>query len=33
MSVQAAVRTSSDAARASSDVRLSVEQVSYAYSE
>ena len=32
MSVQAAARTSSDAARASSDARLSVEQVSYAYS-
>ena len=32
MSVQAAVRTSSDAAHASSDARLSVEQVSYAYS-
>ncbi len=32
MSVQAAARTSSDAARANSDARLSVEQVSYAYS-
>jgi iron complex transport system ATP-binding protein len=32
MSVQAAARTSSDAARASSDARLSVEQASYAYS-
>jgi iron complex transport system ATP-binding protein len=32
MNVQAAARTSSDAARASSDARLSVEQVSYAYS-
>jgi iron complex transport system ATP-binding protein len=32
MSLQAAARTSSDAARASSDARLSVEQVSYAYS-
>jgi iron complex transport system ATP-binding protein len=32
VSVQAAARTSSDAARASSDARLSVEQVSYAYS-
>jgi iron complex transport system ATP-binding protein len=32
VSVQAAARTSSDAARANSDARLSVEQVSYAYS-
>jgi iron complex transport system ATP-binding protein len=32
MSVQAAARTSSEAARANSDARLSVEQVSYAYS-
>lgn len=32
MSVQAAARTSSDTARANSDARLSVEQVSYAYS-
>jgi iron complex transport system ATP-binding protein len=32
MSAQAAARTSSDAARASGDARLSVEQVSYAYS-
>ncbi len=32
MSVQAAVRISSDPARASSDARLSVEQASYAYS-
>jgi len=32
MSVQATARTSSDAARANSDARLSVEQVSYAYS-
>ncbi|HVS87922.1 MAG TPA: ABC transporter ATP-binding protein [Candidatus Acidoferrum sp.] len=32
MSVPAAARTFSDAARASSDARLSVEQVSYAYS-
>jgi iron complex transport system ATP-binding protein len=32
MSVQAAARTSSDTARANSDTRLSVEQVSYAYS-
>jgi iron complex transport system ATP-binding protein len=32
MSVQAAARTSSDAARAGNDARLSVEQVSYAYS-
>jgi iron complex transport system ATP-binding protein len=32
MSVQAAARTPSDAARANSDARLSVEQASYAYS-
>jgi iron complex transport system ATP-binding protein len=32
MSVQAAARSLSDAARANSDTRLSVEQVSYAYS-
>jgi iron complex transport system ATP-binding protein len=32
MSVQAAARTSSDTARPNSDARLSVEQVSYAYS-
>jgi iron complex transport system ATP-binding protein len=32
MSIQAAARTSSDTARANSDARLSVEQVSYAYS-
>jgi ABC-type bacteriocin/lantibiotic exporter with double-glycine peptidase domain len=32
MSIETAARTSSDTARTNSDARLSVEQVSYAYS-